>query len=105
MNGFPPERRGTLNGIEKATFQGMEVEDKLNVLFDYHVSMHNLVYRLLSEQCPKQHNDCGERMEKAEGRIDKIEHQRWMNITASSFGGIIGGFVAMVSKWLFLDKA
>lgn len=104
MNGFPPERRGTLNGIEKDTFHGMETEDKLNVLFDYHVSMHNLIYRLLSEQCPKQKEDCGGRMDKLDGRVGKLEGRKWISATASAAGGIVGGFVAIVSKWLITGK-
>ena len=91
------ERRGTLNGIEKSTFAGMDVENKLAVLFDYHVSMHNMLYQLISQHCPEQARACEE-------RFRKIEHGKFYNTLASGVGGVVGGFVAIVAKWLMVDR-
>lgn len=91
------ERRGTLNGIERSTFAGMEVEDKLAVLFDYHVSMHNMLYRLMSEHCPQQEKECDK-------RFKKIEQGKLYHTMASGIGGILGGFIAIVAKWLMVDR-
>ena len=106
-----PERRGTLNGIERDTFKQMETDDKINVLFDYHVSLHNLIYRLLSEQCPRQAAACGTHFTAVETKIDDIdkrvkplESSRWWNTAASGVGGVIGGFVAITAKWLLESK-
>jgi hypothetical protein len=59
--------------------------------------MHNLLYRLMSEHCPQQAAEC-------KGRFEKIERRNWVNKAASFAGGIIGGFVAITSKWLITGK-
>ena len=108
---FQSERRGTLNGIERATFSEMGTEDKLNVLFDYHVSTHNLIYRMFSENCPRQSAACSKRMDeiedkeiKREIRLEKIENRRWWNAAASTVGGVIGGAAAIIAKTFFVGK-
>ena len=105
---LPAERRGTLNGIERATFSEMETDDKLNVLYDYHVSMHNLIYRMFSENCPRQAASCSKRMEviedkndKRDIRLEKIEKSRLWNTAASAVGGVIGGAAAIMAKIFF----
>lgn len=105
------ERRGTLNGIERGTFQGMEVEDKLNVLFDYHVSLHNLVYSMFAERCPRQQAECSQKISQLEEegddrekRLRNMEGRKLWNTAASALGGIIGGAAAILAKVMFVDK-
>lgn len=100
-----------MNGIERETFSGMEVEDKLNVLYDYHVSMHNLVFRMFAEKCPAQAAACNKRMDDLEARglgrdehLKNIDARKWWNTAASAVGGVIGGAVAILAKTFFVEK-
>jgi hypothetical protein len=89
----------------------METEDKLNVLFDYHVSLHNLVYSMFAERCPRQFEACSKRIDGLEEnsaerdkRLQVIENRKWWNTAAAGIGGVIGGFVAITAKWLLDSK-
>ena len=97
-----------MNGIERATFSEMDSDDKLNVLYDYHVSMHNLIYRMFSENCPRQAATCSKRMDDLEARgnkrdlhLENIDKRKWWNTAASAVGGVIGGAAAIMAKIFF----
>lgn len=92
-----PDRRGAINGLERDTFRELDTDDKLAVLYDSLASLHNLVYSLVAEKCPKQQEEC-------EKRISAIEKQSLGNKFWSFGGGVVGGFIAIVSKWLLIDK-
>lgn len=95
-----PERRGTLNGIERETFEGMDTRTQNLVLYDYHVSIHNMLYRLtdrIDKQCPKQFKEC-------DARFDKIDARKWWHVAASTVGGFFGGATAILAKTFFIEK-
>lgn len=70
------------NGIEKDTFQGMQTEAKLNVLFDY--------VREIRDKPECQIGKC-------EPRLKKLEDRKWKDRGISSASGLFGGFIAVIT--------
>ena len=90
-----------MSGITKDTFQGMEVTDKLNVLFDYvHDIAENAPKRVHDRdvKCARQVAECGTQF----GNIWKaVKKNRMLNTAAASVGGSVGGAttVLVYLKW------
>ena len=61
--------------IEKETFEGMDTNSKLGVLFDYTQQIY-----------------C---------KLEKLEGRKKTDKALSLFGGIMGGVLAVFGKWMF----
>ena len=61
--------------IEKKTFEGMDTDSKLNVLFDYTQDIY-----------------C---------KVGNLENRKKTDKALSLFGGIMGGVLAVFGKWMF----
>ena len=60
--------------ISKETFERMDIDSKLNTLFDITVSI--------------------------DQRLQNLENRKLFNTTLSAFTGAIGGFLAIIAKWV-----
>ena len=78
-----------MNGIEisKETFETLQVEDKLNALFD--VTVATLKYQT-------------DQVEKCDKRFGILEKRKLKDTTIGAGSGFFGGFIAVVFKKLFM---
>ena len=78
-----------MNGIEinKDTFENLQVEDKLNALFDVAVATHK------SQQ---------EQLEKFDKRFKILEKRKIKDTSLGAGSGLMGGFLAVALKKIFL---
>ena len=79
-----------MNEIKKSTFEGMDVDSKLNVLFDLQTNV--------QPHCARQAEACDSRFDEIEGRVKKWGLTHLFLIPPFSF---IGGFAAMFAKFKF----
>jgi hypothetical protein len=104
------ERTEAMEGISKDTFQKMDVESKLDVLFDYVHEIHQGAPKRVRDRdkkCAKQiaicydrFGDLEEECETAKDNFQKVLKVRmFLNTTASLVGGFIGGFMAVWSAF------
>lgn len=68
--------------IERDTFKSYDTDSKLLTLFD----RSNDIYDLLEFQ---------------NNRIKKVENRKLIDKISSGIGGIIGGALAIIGKWLY----
>lgn len=73
------------NGITRDTYARMDVESKLNVLFDYAIESHRCA-------CANE--------EKIEELDKKFDHRKRMDTTISGGAGFIGGALMIFIKWV-----
>ena len=66
------------NGISKETFEGMDPDSKLNVLYDLAIDQH----------------DCSKRLE------GKFDRRQKYDLATAGFMGLVGGFFAHWIEWL-----
>ena len=71
------------NVITRETFETLNDSGKLGIVFDIVTSIH--------ANCSAQQNTCAQ-------RFDKIEKRKWVSVVASAGGGLVGGFIAIISK-------
>lgn len=76
---------GMANGITRATFDSMDADAKLGVLFDYAHDQHA--------------RSCATR-DQLEELKEKFERRKRFDTTISGGSGIIGGALAMLLKWV-----
>ena len=76
-----------MNGIEisKDTFESLQVEDKLNALFD--VAVTTLEYQK-------------KQVEKCDKRFGVLEKRKLKDTSIGAGSGMIGGFLAVIAKKL-----
>lgn len=82
-----------MNGITRDTFDTLDHDGKLGVLFDGITGikgMHNNDH----ESCEQQVKDCKK-------RFKALEDRKILNTAAAGGGGIFGGFLAMAAKAFF----
>ena len=75
-----------MNGITRETFEHMNADDKLNVLFDFL----NEAYRCTCEA-----------KENLELLHAKIEKKKKIDSMIAGGGGMVGGFIAFISGKIF----
>lgn len=74
------------NGITRETFDAMDTNSKLGVLFDYLSSYH--------AACAPQRAEC-------DARFHKIEKRKLVDTGVSGVTGLVGGFFAVVVRRFF----
>lgn len=72
--------------ITRETFEGYSVDNKLNTIFDLAVAA--------EKRQAAQTEKCG-------GRFVKLEKRKKFNTVFAGFWGLVGGFFAVVFKFLF----
>ena len=72
-----------MDGISKETFNSAEADVKLNILFDFLTEIHS--------QQKKQ-------FEAGDKRLQALEKQKLKFYSIAGIGGIIGGFIAVMTK-------
>ena len=77
-----------MNGISRETYEQMDQDSKLNVLFDYALESHKCA-------C-----DVQGRIEKLEKKVDR---RKRFDTSVSAVTGVIGGFLAVIGMG-FWDK-
>ncbi len=95
------EEMHNMSGITKETFQEMNMESKMDVLFDYLSEMQNLAPKRVRDRdikCARQVKECDNKF----GDVWKaIKRNRILNSGASAAGGFAGGAVTLLAyiKW------
>jgi hypothetical protein len=73
------------NGISRDTYLGMDVDSKLNVLFDY---------------AQKQHDKSCATSDQLEALSDRFEKRKRVDTAVSGASGFIGGALMVFVKWI-----
>lgn len=89
-----PAAPGEGVSVTKESFQRMSADSKLDVLYDYIVSLH-------SRETAKE-NACDKRQEGCEKRFKGLENRKIRDMSLSSAAGLIGGWLAVMTKKYFL---
>lgn len=75
-----------MNGISRETYEAMKEGDKLNVLFDYLKLSH----------------ECACKMETKLNALEvRLQRKKKVDSAISSVSGFVGGYVAMLTAWIF----
>lgn len=64
-----------MNSISRETFESMNTDSKLNILFDYTVEIHK--------------------------KVKEFENRKRVDKAMSILGGAVGGFIAITMKYIF----
>jgi len=72
-----------MDGISKETFDRAETDIKLSILFDYLTEIHDQQKR---------------QFEKGNKRFETLEKQKTKAYTIGGIAGLIGGFIAVLTK-------
>ncbi len=78
-----------MDAISKSTYEKMDSESKLNVLFDYAVDAH---------KCASTTKNNLEALEK------KFDTRKRVDTTVAAIAGFFGGVVAHIGQWLIGGK-
>lgn len=89
------------HGISRETFEGYDVNSKLNTIFDLHCGLHDK----LEKHAANQIISCKDRQDSCDKRIGKLENRKKFDSILSSLMGIVGGFFAVIGKWFFFKGA
>ena len=74
-----------MNGISKNTYEKMDTDSKLNVLFDYASASH---------QCVQSQD------ERIEALNHKFDRRKRIDTAVSGISGFVGGAVVVFIKWV-----
>ena len=91
------ERRGRMSGISKTTFESMDVDSKLCVLFDYMMEIQSTAPKRVRDRdlkCERQSTICNK-------RFNKLSKMKYINTAAAFAGGFIGGWSAVWASFKF----
>ena len=80
------------NSISRETFKEMNEQDQRAVMFD-------MLHALFETQC-EQKTICAGRLERCGGAFAELRSQKRVNWFISAIGGAIGGFAAIIGKWI-----
>jgi len=84
---------GKINDITRDTFDTLDTDGKLGVLFDGLAGIKN--------RQDGDHENCVQQVNICRKKFKTLEDRRILNTAAAGGGGIIGGFLAMAAKAFF----
>jgi hypothetical protein len=96
------ERTEEMQGITKSTFQEMDTNSKLDVLFDYMHDIHEAAPRRVRDRnrkCAEQVKECADKFEELGAKVDNNEKMfrrtRIINGGIVLIGSFVGGWSAV----------